>query len=207
MGCALRARCRRHTYDRDPPHERGPLAIGPSLFSKHEARHRTRRVAPIAARASAQSRRSRLISLRTMSTIPLDWAMSWGRNVKAALLLADASIDDAARELNLSRKTLERTMRGERTPRIWETARLAEVLDVPVWFLQDGLAGLRQRGPYATISDVAQYWNISPRSVQRLCERWQRGEAGGLPYMRIGGTNGAIRILWRDVHAYGQVSR
>jgi hypothetical protein len=33
-------------------------------------------------------------------------------------------------------------MRGERTPRPWETQRLAEVLDVPEWFLTDGLGPL-----------------------------------------------------------------
>ena len=64
---------------------------------------------------------------------------SWGRNVRAALVLKGVSVDAAARELNLSRKTLERTLRGERTPRDWETSRLAETIGVPRWFIEEGL--------------------------------------------------------------------
>jgi transcriptional regulator with XRE-family HTH domain len=128
----------------------------------------------------------------------------WDRNVKAALLLADVSIEGAARELNVSRKTLDRTIRGEREPRPWETHRLAEVLGVPTWFLVDGL---KSRQPYATVADVAQYWTVSPRAVLGLCERWRQGRAGGLPYFRIGGPHGRIRIHWTDVDAYGQVQR
>jgi|GEM_PF-2706440 transcriptional regulator with XRE-family HTH domain len=55
------------------------------------------------------------------------------------MALADRSLYEVAVELNVSRKTLERTIRGERDPRPWETRRLAELLDVPEAFLQDGL--------------------------------------------------------------------
>jgi transcriptional regulator with XRE-family HTH domain len=130
---------------------------------------------------------------------------SWGRNVKAALLLADVPIENAARELNVSRKTLERTIRGEREPRPWETQRLAEVLGVPAQFLVEGLKTSRQ--PYATVADVAQYWAVSPRSVLGLCERWSKGQPGGLRYFRLGGARGPVRIHWTDVEAYGQAQR
>lgn len=66
---------------------------------------------------------------------------AWGRRVRAALALSGRSIDDVVPELNISRKTLERAMRGERTPREWETRRLAELLDIPEWFLREGLDG------------------------------------------------------------------
>jgi transcriptional regulator with XRE-family HTH domain len=128
----------------------------------------------------------------------------WGRNVRAALLLANVPIENAARELNLSRKTLERTIRGEREPRPWETRRLAEVLGVPTWFLVEGL---KARQPYATVADVAQYWAISPRSVLGLCERWSQDQPGGLRHFRLGGPRGPLRIHWTDVDAYGQAQR
>jgi transcriptional regulator with XRE-family HTH domain len=66
----------------------------------------------------------------------------WTRNARAALALAGVTVDDAARQLNISRKTLERTLRGERAPRQWESERLSEVLSVPLWFLERGLADL-----------------------------------------------------------------
>lgn len=66
---------------------------------------------------------------------------TWGRHVRAALLLSGRSPDDLAVELNISRKTLERTIRGERQPKDWETTRAAELLDVPAWFITDGLGG------------------------------------------------------------------
>jgi hypothetical protein len=144
-----------------------------------------------------------LISLRTISIIPIV-ITPWGRHVKAALTLADVPIGVVAQELNMSRKTLERVIRGEREPTTWETRRLAEVLGIPSWFLVEGLDGLRARQRHATVGDVAEYWDISPRLVRNLCERWTRGEPGGLRHVRIGGARGAVRIRWHDVETYGQ---
>lgn len=64
---------------------------------------------------------------------------SWARNVRAAMVLRGLDLASVAAELNKSRKTLERTLRGERTPSAWETRRLSEILDVPETFLRDGL--------------------------------------------------------------------
>lgn len=66
-------------------------------------------------------------------------APMWGRNVRAAMVLAGRSLDDVALELKISRKTLERTIRGQRLPRHHETTALAEALDVPESFIENGL--------------------------------------------------------------------
>jgi transcriptional regulator with XRE-family HTH domain len=66
-------------------------------------------------------------------------AEEWGRRVRAALVLRGYDIDDLAGELNISRRTFERTIRGERTPRAWETSRIEELLKLPDWFIPHGL--------------------------------------------------------------------
>jgi transcriptional regulator with XRE-family HTH domain len=69
-----------------------------------------------------------------------------GRNIRAALELAGKTRGEAAQELGISDKSLVRTVRGERTPRNGESARLAEFLGVPESFLLEGL------GPEQVIS-------------------------------------------------------
>jgi transcriptional regulator with XRE-family HTH domain len=63
----------------------------------------------------------------------------WGRRVRAALVLRGCDADDLARELNISRRTLDRMIAGKRAPRDWETARIEELLELPKWFIRDGL--------------------------------------------------------------------
>ena len=67
---------------------------------------------------------------------------AWGRNVRAALVLRNLDVADLAPQLNISRRTLERTMRGEREPRPWETSRIEELLGLPAWFIREGIDGL-----------------------------------------------------------------
>jgi transcriptional regulator with XRE-family HTH domain len=62
----------------------------------------------------------------------------FGKNLKAAMSLADKSIDEIAGELEVSAKTLSRVMRGVREPRKLEIRHLAEVLGVPEAFLVGG---------------------------------------------------------------------
>jgi hypothetical protein len=70
-------------------------------------------------------------------------AASFGRRLKAAIVLADTTAGELAVEigpdLQISRGTLERMMQGKRAPRPWEVERLAQALGVPAWFLRDGL--------------------------------------------------------------------
>jgi transcriptional regulator with XRE-family HTH domain len=64
-----------------------------------------------------------------------------GRRIRAALVLAGKSAEEVAPELNVSARTLERVVAGKRQARDWELRRLAELLDVPEWFLREGLGG------------------------------------------------------------------
>jgi hypothetical protein len=66
--------------------------------------------------------------------------------VRAAVVLRGYDVDVLAWELNISRRTLERTIRGERAPRPWETARIEELLELPDWFIRDGLERAPARG-------------------------------------------------------------
>jgi hypothetical protein len=63
-----------------------------------------------------------------------------GRRIRAAFLLSDKAPEDVAPELNVSTRTLERVMAGTRQARDWELRRLSELLEVPEWFLREGLA-------------------------------------------------------------------
>jgi transcriptional regulator with XRE-family HTH domain len=128
----------------------------------------------------------------------------WGRNLHAALALADVSLATAAETISVSRKTLERTIRGERAPRPSETAQLARLLNVSEVFLSYGLGPQRQ---YATISEAAEHWRVSPITIKRLCDRWDRKAPGGLQYIRIGGPRGQVRIQWNDIRSYGREHR
>ncbi len=72
-------------------------------------------------------------------TMAADTPSSWGRNVRAALVLRGETIETLAREMNKSEKTVRRTLEGSRRPNDWEKHRVAEVLSVPEWFLEHGL--------------------------------------------------------------------
>lgn len=61
-----------------------------------------------------------------------------GRRVRAALVLSGLTAGDVAPELNISPRTFERLLYGERDPRDWEIARIAELTDVPESFLREG---------------------------------------------------------------------
>lgn len=65
-----------------------------------------------------------------------------GRRIRAALVLAGRSPLEIAPELNISARTLDRTLSGQRQAREWELQRLAELLEVPYWFLLRGFEGL-----------------------------------------------------------------
>lgn len=62
----------------------------------------------------------------------------------------------------------------------------------------------RGEGVHARVVEVAQYWDVSTDTVMQLCRRFERGEPGGLPFIRIGR---AVRIQWEDVDAFGQPVR
>jgi transcriptional regulator with XRE-family HTH domain len=65
------------------------------------------------------------------------------QRLKAARVLADVTVPELAKTLDtkgLGAKTLGAIERGERQMRPHETALLAKALDVPEWFLTDGLA-------------------------------------------------------------------
>jgi transcriptional regulator with XRE-family HTH domain len=64
-----------------------------------------------------------------------------GRRIQAAVVLSGRTLDDVASELNVSGKTLTRIMKGQREPRDREIQMLIRALDVPEWFLREGLAG------------------------------------------------------------------
>lgn len=65
--------------------------------------------------------------------------------MRAALVLRGYDADDLARELNISRRTLERAMNGERAPRDWETERIEQLLELPDWFIPYGIECSRLR--------------------------------------------------------------
>jgi hypothetical protein len=64
----------------------------------------------------------------------------------------------------------------------------------------------RGTGVHATVAEVAEFWDLTPRQVMRLCERYDRGEPNGLPYVRFGGRRGPVRICWADVDNYGRAT-
>jgi hypothetical protein len=61
----------------------------------------------------------------------------------------------------------------------------------------------RGEGVHARVVEVAEFWDVSPGTVMRLCQRFERGEPGGLPFIRI---NRAVRIRWEDVDTFGRPS-
>lgn len=79
--------------------------------------------------------RGGLASARSMATDHL----AVGRRIRAALALSGQTPEDVAEELNVSPRTLSRMIAGDRQARDWELRRLAELLEVPLWFLTDGL--------------------------------------------------------------------
>lgn len=77
-------------------------------------------------------------SLAAMATQPLQ-----GRLLKAAMAIADMTASELGAavetDIQVGRRTIERVMAGHRVLKPWEIDRIAEALDVPVWFLRDGL--------------------------------------------------------------------
>jgi hypothetical protein len=59
-------------------------------------------------------------------------------------VLAGLDAKDAAPELNISSRTFERLLYGQREARDWEIKRLAELTAVPEWFLREGLSAANQ---------------------------------------------------------------
>jgi plasmid maintenance system antidote protein VapI len=82
-------------------------------------------------------------------------AIETGLRIKAALAIRGRTSAEVAPELNISGRTLERIIAGTRTAREWELHRLAEVLDVPPWFIEEGLEGRRQDPALGDVLDVA----------------------------------------------------
>ena len=64
-----------------------------------------------------------------------------GPRIRAAIAYAGRTIDDVAAEMGFSGKTLKRTINGERRMRPEEKRMLAEILDVPRCFLDEGFSG------------------------------------------------------------------
>jgi hypothetical protein len=63
-----------------------------------------------------------------------------GRRVRAAMVLSSLTAGDVAPELNISPRTFERLLYGEREVRDWEIRRLAQLTEVPEAFLRDGFS-------------------------------------------------------------------
>jgi excisionase family DNA binding protein len=78
---------------------------------------------------------------------------AWGRRVRAALVLRNYDPDDLARELNISRRTLDRMLVGLRKPKAWETARVEELLELPPWFISHGVPRVVE--PSVAVEDAA----------------------------------------------------
>ncbi len=74
----------------------------------------------------------------------------WGRRVRAAAVLRGWELDALAVELNVSRRTLNRMIDGTRRPRPWEVARINKLLELPEWFLSEGLDGRPTSGSEVT---------------------------------------------------------
>lgn len=77
------------------------------------------------------------------------------RRIDAAIVSAGRRPADVAPELNVSARTLERVIAGTRLPREWEVKRLAEVLEVPMWFLTEGFAGAARPSEDDRLAELA----------------------------------------------------
>lgn len=69
----------------------------------------------------------------------------FGRRLKAAMTLRDLSVAELAErvppQFRMSTRTLDRIAQGKRPPNDWEVPLLAELLNVPEWFLVGGFSG------------------------------------------------------------------
>lgn len=99
-----------------------------------------------------------------MATIERPSPDGIGRNIRAALAHADATIESAARDMGVSAKTLQRTICGSRDLRPHELTTLAEALSVPEAFILFGLAGCGARCEisHSALFDMETYRRPSP---------------------------------------------
>jgi predicted DNA-binding transcriptional regulator AlpA len=146
--------------------------------------------------------------------------------VRAGLALRGYDADELARELNLSRRTLDRTLKGERQPREWETARVEELLGLPDWFIRYGIerswtlkvdpggnSWILVGGPLVprlddnnepllTFQQVASWLGVSVRSVKRRWADFEIGDPEGLPGFRLGPGKSAVRFHRSEVQTW-----
>lgn len=91
---------------------------------------------------------------------------TFGRNLKAALVLADMTAAQLAaevgEELEIGVGTIERVMQGRRPPRPWEVSVLARAIGVSTDFLLHGPSGGAAREPE------------SARELELLLEAFER---------------------------------
>lgn len=77
-----------------------------------------------------------------------DVAEGFGDRLRAALALRGRGVPDLAAsiapEYRLGEGTIYRTVQGKRTPNAWEIPVFAEALDIPEWFLRDGLRATQE---------------------------------------------------------------
>jgi hypothetical protein len=114
---------------------------------------------------------------RSVAGVPDAWVPDADVRLRiaAALALADKKPADVAPELNISGRTLERVIAGDRLPREWEVQRLATILEVPLWFLMEGFAGAERPTEDDRLSElerllagVDRKLDLAPASDQRL---------------------------------------
>jgi transcriptional regulator with XRE-family HTH domain len=107
---------------------------------------------------------------RSVAAVPDAWIPDPEMRLRigAALVLADKKPADVAHELNISARTLERVIAGDRLPREWEVQRLATILEVPLWFLMEGFAGASRPTEDDRLSELERLAGGIDRKLDRL---------------------------------------
>lgn len=90
------------------------------------------------------------------------------RRIAAAIVLSGKKTTELAPELNISARTLERVISGERLAREWEVHRLAEILEVPLWFFREGWAGAARPTDDDRLSELERTIDRLDRKLQGL---------------------------------------
>jgi transcriptional regulator with XRE-family HTH domain len=66
----------------------------------------------------------------------------WGKRVRAALILADCSVKELAPQIEISTKSLLRSINGDRPPKPQETSKIARALGMPESFFDVSLGAV-----------------------------------------------------------------